>query len=106
MLNTETIKTIHERLAALFPKNLILLGGSYATGNATEESDVDIFLICNGLFFLQRKKYQPLVVDLKKQYPQLQIMLVPKIFFKYRPKRLCPNFPKWKQSLKICEKKS
>ena len=83
MLNTETIKTIHERLAALFPKNLILLGGSYATGNATEESDVDIFLICNGLFFLQRKKYQPLVVDLKKQYPQLQIMLVPKIFFKY-----------------------
>ena len=83
MLTAETIKKIHERLAELFPKNLILLGGSYTTGTATEDSDLDIFLICDWMFFLNRKKYQPLVADLKKQYPILEIMLVPKMFFKH-----------------------
>lgn len=83
MLNAETIKEIHASLAKIFPKNLVLLGGSYADQRATDDSDLDIFLICSWYFLFNRKKYQPLVKDLKNKYSQLRIMLVPKIFFKY-----------------------
>lgn len=83
MLNVEMVKEIHTTLTKLFPNNLILLGGSYADQKATADSDLDIFLICNWSFFLNRQKYQPLVKDLKSKFPELRIMLVPKIFFKY-----------------------
>lgn len=83
MLSAEKVTEIHSTLTKIFPSNLILLGGSYAQGNATEDSDLDIFLICDWSFFFSRKKYQPLTKDLKNKFPQLKIMLVPKIFFKY-----------------------
>lgn len=83
MLNAEMVKEIHHHIAKIFPNNLVLLGGSYAEQKAGSESDLDIFLICNWSFFFNRKKYQPLLVDLKKKSPELRIMLVPKMFFKY-----------------------
>lgn len=91
MLNAETVKSIHATLAKIFPQNLVLLGGSYADQRATDDSDLDIFLICSWYFLFNRKKYQPLVKDLKNKYPQLRIMLVPKIFFKYGLYRVSGN---------------
>lgn len=83
MLNAEMVKEIHANLSKIFPNNLVLLGGSYADQKAVSDSDLDIFLICSWVFFFNRKKYQPLVKDLKTKFPQLQIMLVPNLFFKY-----------------------
>ncbi|MCX6780420.1 MAG: nucleotidyltransferase domain-containing protein [Candidatus Magasanikbacteria bacterium] len=83
MLNAETTKEIQNTLVQIFPSNLILLGGSYADQKAVNDSDLDVFLICDWSFFFNRKKYQPVVADLKKKYPELQLMLVPKTFFKY-----------------------
>ncbi len=83
MLNAETVKEIHASLSKIFPNNLVLIGGSYADQKAVADSDLDIFLLCSWNFFFNRKKYQPLVKDLKSKFPQLQIMLVPNLFFKY-----------------------
>ncbi|MBI5221254.1 MAG: hypothetical protein HY979_00410 [Candidatus Magasanikbacteria bacterium] len=83
MLSNGEVKIIHQQLSQIFCDNLVLLGGSYMENTASVDSDLDIFLVCGWIFFLNRKKYQLLVTDLKNKYPQLQIMLVPKIFFKY-----------------------
>jgi len=83
MLSSSEVQKIHQELSRIYRDNLVLLGGSYANNTAGEDSDLDIFLICNLKFFLNRKKFKALSQNLKKQYPKLQIMLVPKIFFKY-----------------------
>jgi len=49
MVDIEVIKhEIVERLKPLDPDKIILFG-SYAYGNPTEESDIDLFLVKNGL---------------------------------------------------------
>jgi predicted nucleotidyltransferase len=49
MIDIEVIKDeIVERLKPLEPDKIILFG-SYAYGNPTEESDIDLFLVKNGL---------------------------------------------------------
>ncbi len=49
MVDIEAIKhEIVERLKPLDPDKIILFG-SYAYGNPTEESDIDLFLVKNGL---------------------------------------------------------
>lgn len=83
MLSSSEVQKIHQELSRLYRDNLVLLGGSYMNGGANEDSDLDIFLICGLNFFLNRKKLKILSQDLKTQYPKLQIMLVPKIFFKH-----------------------
>lgn len=83
MLSSSEVQKIHQELSRLYRDNLVLLGGSYANNTADEDSDLDIFIICGLKFFLNRKKLQVLSQNLTKQYPKLQIMLVPKIFFKY-----------------------
>lgn len=83
MLSSSEVQKIHQELSRLYRDNLVLLGGSYLNATMNEDSDLDIFLICGLNFFLNRKKFKTLSQDLKTQYPKLQIMLVPKIFFKY-----------------------
>jgi len=49
MVDIEVIKhEIVERLKSLDPDKIILFG-SYAYGTPTEESDIDLFLVKNGL---------------------------------------------------------
>lgn len=45
MLSPETIRTLVEKIAATYQPEKIMLFGSYATGRATDDSDVDLLII-------------------------------------------------------------
>lgn len=45
MITPEAIRTVVETIAATYQPKAILLFGSYATGQATEDSDVDLLVI-------------------------------------------------------------
>jgi hypothetical protein len=82
MLNRLALTAIHRQIAELFSPHLVLLGGSYFKNTASADSDLDFYLIVNWLFLFFRKKYQFRLWEVKKNFPQLRVMLVPKIFFK------------------------
>ena len=57
MVDIEVLKKeIVERLKPLEPDKIILFG-SYANGTATEESDVDLFLLKDGLLQSEKRDY-------------------------------------------------
>lgn len=45
MITTEQFEELSERIRATFHPERIVLFGSYAEGNATEESDVDLLVV-------------------------------------------------------------
>ena len=47
MINLEQIKEIGERIGRDFPADRVVLFGSYASGTATEDSDVDLLVVAN-----------------------------------------------------------
>lgn len=72
MIDIETIKyQIVERLKPLEPKKIILFG-SYAYGEPDENSDIDLFLIKDGLEAAELRncklEFQKRLFDLQKKY--------------------------------------
>ena len=72
MVDIEVLKKeIVERLKPLEPDKIILFG-SYANATATEESDVDLFLLKDGLAIEEMRSYrlqlQKRLIDLQRKY--------------------------------------
>jgi len=73
----ERLKKISERLKKEYHAERVILYGSYATGEATEDSDVDLFIIAptNERFFERMATVLRLIRDLKKGIPIEPIVL-------------------------------
>ena len=73
----ERIKAISERLKKEYKAQKVILYGSYAKGEATEDSDVDLFIIAptNERFFQRMATVLGLIRDLKKGIPIEPIVL-------------------------------
>ncbi|HID43136.1 MAG TPA: nucleotidyltransferase domain-containing protein [Archaeoglobaceae archaeon] len=73
----ERLRKISERLKKKYHAEKVILYGSYATGEATEDSDVDLLIIApaNERFFERMARVLALVRDLKKGIPIEPIVL-------------------------------
>lgn len=77
---TERIKTISARLKKEYHAEKVILYGSYARGEATEDSDIDLFIIAptNERFFERMATVVGIVRDLRKGLPLSPIVLTAK----------------------------
>ncbi len=75
----ERLRKISERLKKEYHAERVILFGSYATGEATEDSDVDLFIIAptNERFFERMAAVLRLVRDLYKGLALSPIVLRP-----------------------------
>lgn len=71
------LKKIAERLKKEYKAERVILFGSYATGDATEDSDIDLFIIAptSERFFQRMATALKLIRDLKKGIPIELIVL-------------------------------
>ncbi|MDI6736538.1 MAG: nucleotidyltransferase domain-containing protein [bacterium] len=78
------IKIIAERLKKEYKAKRIILFGSYATGEATEDSDVDLFIIVRTQerFFERMAHVRALIRDLRKGLPVAPIIFTQQEFKK------------------------
>lgn len=83
MIMPNEIELIHRELATIYNRGKILFGGSYLYGEAIESSDLDFYLICNFCDFFYYKKRSELISALKLRHPEIKVMLVTKLFFKF-----------------------
>ena len=67
MVKTETIKEIVDRIVKKFHPHKIILFGSYAQGNMTEDSDVDLLIV--GETNLPPQERFPAVCRALAEYP-------------------------------------
>ncbi len=80
MYSNADIAAIHQQIKKLYGHSLILLGGSYAYGEATPESDVDFYLIAplvRILYYRFTKSKNKL-----KRYPGTNLILIPQSFYR------------------------
>jgi len=86
MLTADTLNGLRDEIQKLTAGNsLVLLGGSYFVGNATQKSDVDFFVIvsCLSFFDIWRKKEK--IIKIKNKYSNqviVNIAVIPKLFYK------------------------
>lgn len=75
----EKLRNIAERLKKEYGAQEIILYGSYARGEATEDSDIDILVIAptNERFFERRAKVLEIVRDLYKGLALSPVVLTP-----------------------------
>ena len=75
----EQLKKIADRLKRSYRAEKVILFGSYATGDATEDSDVDLFIIAltNERFFERMASVRRLIRDLRNGLPIAPIVLTP-----------------------------
>ncbi len=75
----EQLKKIADRLKRSYGAEKVILFGSYATGDATEDSDVDLFIIAptNERFFERMASVRRLIRDLRNGLPIAPIVLTP-----------------------------
>jgi predicted nucleotidyltransferase len=73
----ERLRRISKRLKKEYHAEKVILFGSYARGDATEDSDVDLFIIAptNERFFERMATVLELIRDLKKGIPIELIIL-------------------------------
>lgn len=83
MYSLKDIKKIHQQLIAIYPHCLVLLGGSYFYGEATENSDLDFYIVSSVWEFFKHTRSKRLASEIRVQNPRLQIIFIPKICFKY-----------------------
>jgi predicted nucleotidyltransferase len=82
------LRKISERLKKEYHAEKVILYGSYATGEATEDSDVDLFIIAptNERFFERMATVRGLIRDLRNGLPVSPIVLTPEEVEKRRRK--------------------
>jgi len=75
----ERLHMISERLKREYQAEKIILYGSHATGEATEDSDVDLFIIAptEERFFERMATVRRLIRDLRNGLPIAPIVLTP-----------------------------
>jgi len=73
----ERLRKISERLKKEYNAEKVILYGSYATGGATEDSDIDLFIIAptNERFFQRMARVRMLIRDLCYKMPLSPIVL-------------------------------
>lgn len=78
----ERLKKISERLKEKYHAEKVILFGSYARGDATEDSDADILVIAptNERMFERMATVSRLVRDLRNGFPISPIVLTPEEF--------------------------
>lgn len=76
----EQIRRIGERIKKEYHAERVILFGSYATGDATEDSDIDLFIIAptKEPFFQRMATVRRLIRDLRKGLPVAPIVLTAK----------------------------
>ena len=74
---SEKLRKISERLKKEYQAEKVILYGSYAKGQATQDSDVDLFIIAqtNDRFFERLAEVRKLVRDLSYKIPLSPIVL-------------------------------
>lgn len=77
---TDLIKLIAKRLKEQYGAKEVILFGSYARGEATKDSDIDLLIISESKerFFERQATVRRLLRDLKKGTPVSPIILTPK----------------------------
>lgn len=75
----DLIKTIAERLKKHYGAKEVILFGSYARGEESEDSDIDLLIISNTKesFFDRMASVRRLIRDLRKGIPVSPIVLTP-----------------------------
>jgi predicted nucleotidyltransferase len=75
----DRMKKISERLKKSYNAEKIILFGSYARGEETEDSDIDLLVIAPGKesFFERRASAKRLIRDLRNGLPIAPIVLTP-----------------------------
>ena len=81
MYSAEEIKTAHTGLADIFKRGKVLFGGSYLYGDATEQSDLDFYLICSFHDFFYYRRRPEIINAVKSRFSGVRLMIIPKIFF-------------------------
>jgi predicted nucleotidyltransferase len=76
----EQIRRIGERIKREYRAEKVILFGSYATGDATEDSDIDLFIIAPTKegFFQRMATVRRLIRDLRNGLPVAPIVLTAK----------------------------
>jgi len=84
----QRLRKISERLKKEYHAEKVILYGSYATGEATEDSDVDLFIIAptHERFFERMATVRGLIRDLRNGLPVSPIVLTPEEVEKRRRK--------------------
>lgn len=84
----ERLRKISERLKKEYHAEKVILYGSYARGDATEHSDVDLFVVAptNERFFERMATVRGLIRDLRNGWPVSPIVLTPEEVEKRRSK--------------------
>ena len=79
MQHAERLKAISERLKQAYHAERVILYGSYATGQATEHSDIDLLVIAptEERFFDRMARVLGLIRDLRRGLPVSPIVLSP-----------------------------
>jgi predicted nucleotidyltransferase len=74
------LRKISNRLKKEYRAQQVILFGSYATGKATKDSDVDLFIIAPSKekFFERLASVKRLIRDLRNGFPVAPIVLTPK----------------------------
>lgn len=80
MLTPEAIRQIQTDLQSIFPKSLILLGGSYLWNEASESSDADFYVVGGDINFWLNRKSKRLSI-LKNKFLEINITWCPRVFF-------------------------
>jgi predicted nucleotidyltransferase len=76
----ERLRKISERLKKEYHAEKVILYGSYARGEATEDSDVDLFVVAptKERFFVRMASVLRLIRDLRNGMPISPLVLTPK----------------------------
>lgn len=83
MYEKSLLRELHTKLQSLDPRITLLLGGSYAYGEAHEDSDVDFYAVLPWTKLLSYHGLKHKIQNLKDSYfgVRFSVMIVPRFFF-------------------------
>lgn len=78
MISEQEVRSAHKTTQAVYPHALVLLGGSYWRGNASDNSDLDLYVIAGWRHFWFYARDTHRAARVKTDCPVAKIMFVPK----------------------------